>query len=345
MKYFPVIIILLFLVALAHGQPTIPSTPSVSTLTVDEDGRLVHPTTLILPDGKTLDLSEGTLIFPAGVQALLDLADTALQPGDDLPWSDLTSVPNFATRWPTWSEVTSKPNFATVATSGDYGDLSSTPTLGTMSAESADDYVPIAPRLLTDSAADESLDWQNRRLHVGEVYTVDWGQSRLIGVAPGDIRVDWLDRYLYGHWELVGTLDVHDLNITGNLNIPPGSIQPADLAPDALGAIPAGLTVTSQSSSYTWSPEANGDTLRLTTTGDVTLTLSNMQARPATVTVILIQDGSGNREIIWGGTNIRAPGGIMPTRTSTANSRDIYQFLWDGSRYHLINFLADLQDL
>ncbi|MCC5790966.1 MAG: hypothetical protein JJT75_15150 [Opitutales bacterium] len=316
------------------------------------------------------------------------------QPGDDLPWADLTDIPIYPDQQPGlvpvmdaqtgspvpgqppeiivfrdigWSTIMSPsaiwdaladvatsgdytdlsgtPTLATVATSGSYTDLDDLPTLGTMSAESAADYVAIAPRLLTDSADDESLDWQGRHLLVGPQPTVDWGSSQLIGVSPGDVRVDWLDRYLYGSWEIIGNLDVDDLNISGSLNIPAGSIQPADLAPDAVGAIPAGTTATSSSGSLTWSPEANGDVLRLTANGDVTLTLSSMQDRPASVSVIFLQDVSGSRNLTWGGTNIRAEGGTIPAPTSTANARDIYTFLWDGQAFHLTNHLQNLTNL
>lgn len=319
--------------------------------------------TLSLDESATLDLSEGTLILPSSVTTSLGLADTAVQPGDPIPWADITGVPIFPAPQPGLVPVAPTDNpialgWWLLTRSGwefipDYIDDITNLTielgnLGSMAQESADDYVAIAPRLLTDSGDDESLDWQNRRLHVGEVYTVDYGQSRLVGVAPGDVRLDWLDRYLYGHWEVVGNLDVTDLNISGSLNIPAGSIQPADLAPDAVGAIPAGTTATTQSTSYTWSPEANGDTLRITTTGDVVLSLSSnslSSSRPATLTVIALQDGTGNRALTWGGSNIRAAGGSMPSRSTSANARDIYQFLWDGQAFHLVNHILDLSNL
>lgn len=61
-------------------------------------------------------------------------ADSATSAGsaNEVPWSGVQSKPDTATRWPTWNEVSSKPNFASVATSGNYNDLSNKPSIPTV---------------------------------------------------------------------------------------------------------------------------------------------------------------------------------------------------------------------
>jgi len=63
-------------------------------------------------------------------------ADSALQPGAQIPWTD----------------VTGKPSFAAVATSGAYADLSGRPTLGTAAAANVGDFATSAQGALADTA-------------------------------------------------------------------------------------------------------------------------------------------------------------------------------------------------
>ena len=93
------------------------------------------------PDAHTQAISTIT-----GLQAALDgkataahgvLAGTALQPGDSLPWADISGAPAFAT----------------VAISGAYADLTGTPTLGTAAAAAATDFATSAQGALADTAS------------------------------------------------------------------------------------------------------------------------------------------------------------------------------------------------
>lgn len=116
----------------------------------------------------------GTLSDQADLQAALDgkatsaqgdLADTALQPGASIPWTD----------------VTGKPTFATVATSGAYADLSGKPTLAPIATSgSASDLstgtVPAARLSLTVAEL-------NTALSDGDVAT---GGGTATGTNTGD---------------------------------------------------------------------------------------------------------------------------------------------------------------
>ena len=63
----------------------------------------------------------------------------------------------------------------------------------------------------------------------------------------------------------------------------------------------------------------------------ITLTFSNPKPG-ATYTLIIKQDGTGNRTIGW--PTIRWPGGTPPTLTSVLNSVDVVTLIYDGSVYY-----------
>ncbi len=81
-------------------------------------------------------------------------------------------------------------------------------------------------------------------------------------------------------------------------------------------------TASSQSSAYTINL-ANGNVFSLTLTGTVTISFSNVPASNASsVTLFLIQDGTGSRTVVWPGSVIW-PGGTAPTLTTTASHVDM----------------------
>lgn len=71
--------------------------------------------------------------------------------------------------------------------------------------------------------------------------------------------------------------------------------------------------------------------------GNVTFTAWNNPPRNGSlVTVIIVQDGTGSRTVTWP-SNVKWSGGTAPTLTTTANKRDIFQFVWDGSNYYNVS--------
>jgi hypothetical protein len=83
------------------------------------------------------------------------------------------------------------------------------------------------------------------------------------------------------------------------------------------------LTSASTGSSYTMNL-ANGNVFRLTLTATATLAFSNVPASNfVSVTVQLVQDGTGSRTVTWPTGTIWA-GGTTPTLTLTANHVDVF---------------------
>jgi len=71
--------------------------------------------------------------------------------------------------------------------------------------------------------------------------------------------------------------------------------------------------------------------------GNVTFTAWNNPPRNGSlVTIIIVQDGTGSRTVTWP-SNVKWSGGTAPTLTTTANKRDIFQFVWDGSNYYNVS--------
>jgi hypothetical protein len=63
--------------------------------------------------------------------------------------------------------------------------------------------------------------------------------------------------------------------------------------------------------------------------GDVTLTLSNMQPG-GHYTLVVTQDSAVARDLVWPG-NVQWAGGTPPTVTATGDARDIFELLYDGT--------------
>jgi len=80
----------------------------------------------------------------------------------------------------------------------------------------------------------------------------------------------------------------------------------------------------------------------ITLEDDVKLTLTDSESTVMQrYSVILKQDATGGRIVTWG--NVKLPGGVSPVLSSSANSTDIVEFIWDGTSWHLINFIGDSQ--
>lgn len=66
--------------------------------------------------------------------------------------------------------------------------------------------------------------------------------------------------------------------------------------------------------------------------GNATLTFSNPPPAGSLVTVVLVQDATGARTVTWP-ASVKWSAGVAPTLTVTANKRDVFHFMWDGSNY------------
>ncbi len=88
-----------------------------------------------------------------------------------------------------------------------------------------------------------------------------------------------------------------------------------------------------------------GKYLRLTLTGDATLTLLSLTDSDIAhdMTVEVSQDATGGHTLTWDSSNILFPGGMVPYVSSSANATDIYEFVWNGNSYVFKNYLGDLQ--
>lgn len=58
-------------------------------------------------------------------------------------------------------------------------------------------------------------------------------------------------------------------------------------------------------------------------------------------TLVVLQDATGGRTITWP-AEVQWPGGVTPSLTSTPNSTDVFEFLFDGARY-LGSFTKDFK--
>lgn len=69
----------------------------------------------------------------------------------------------------------------------------------------------------------------------------------------------------------------------------------------------------------------NGNFITATLNGNATFTFSNAQAGAHAFTLVLTNDATAGRTILWP-ASVRWPGGTVPTRTTTANRTDVYTF-------------------
>jgi len=74
----------------------------------------------------------------------------------------------------------------------------------------------------------------------------------------------------------------------------------------------------------------NGTFVTATLTGNCTFTFSNPGNGASSFSLLLTNDGTAGRTITWP-ASVRFPSGTVPSRTTTANRRDMYTFItFDG---------------
>ena len=76
----------------------------------------------------------------------------------------------------------------------------------------------------------------------------------------------------------------------------------------------------------------NGNTQKVTLGGNRTITFANGQPG-GKYTMILAQDGGGNRTVTWP-ANTRFSGNATPTLTTTGSKTDFIGFIYDGTNYY-----------
>lgn len=87
---------------------------------------------------------------------------------------------------------------------------------------------------------------------------------------------------------------------------------------------------------------ANGNIQRLTLTGNVTgITLSNLKDGSEYI-ITCIQDATGSRTVVWG-SSVKWVGGNAPTLTTTANARDTFKFVSDGTNLYEVSRALDIR--
>lgn len=86
-----------------------------------------------------------------------------------------------------------------------------------------------------------------------------------------------------------------------------------------------------------------GNIYKLTLTGNCILTLSNPPAtgKAGSLTLILVQDGTGSRTITWP-ASVKWPNGTAPTLTTTASAVDVVQLVTVDGGTTWYGFLAGL---
>jgi hypothetical protein len=89
----------------------------------------------------------------------------------------------------------------------------------------------------------------------------------------------------------------------------------------------------SQSGAYAvdWN---NGQHQRITLTGNPTLSFTALdQGGAAKLTLVVIQDGTGGRQITWPGS-VLWPNGVTQSLANDPNAISIFSFYWDGTSYY-----------
>lgn len=93
---------------------------------------------------------------------------------------------------------------------------------------------------------------------------------------------------------------------------------------------------------YSWQPKSNNDILvaGLDALREIEILDPENTSKPITVYIKLTnEDGSGQVTF----TNISSPGGIGPSLGSESGDVDIFQFLWEGQAWVLVNAVYTIQ--
>jgi hypothetical protein len=74
----------------------------------------------------------------------------------------------------------------------------------------------------------------------------------------------------------------------------------------------------------------NGTFVTAVLTGNCTFTFTNPSSEASSFTLLLTNDGTAGRSIVWP-LSVKWPGGSVPLRTTTANKTDVYTFFTTNS--------------
>lgn len=125
------------------------------------------------------------------------------------------------------------------------------------------------------------------------------------------------------------TVSAGGASVTGNLTLAGGQIN----------AVRYDAGNSSTAVTVNWN---NGNVQRVRLTGNATLTFSNPVAG-AMYTLEVLQDGTGSRTVTWPAA-VLWDNGLTPTITTTANRKDVFVFLYNGTNYYGGTFAINLQD-
>ena len=96
------------------------------------------------------------------------------------------------------------------------------------------------------------------------------------------------------------------------------------------------ITISSGTAAVQLAAGDTGNCLKLTLTENLTsgLFFTNNPPGPCTITLRIIQDGTGGRTISNWPTACKWPGGTAPLLSTGANDIDILSFYFDGTNYY-----------
>lgn len=145
---------------------------------------------------------------------------------------------------------------------------------------------------------------------------------------PGTLTVNSTTT-LSGNTSVTGTLSVSStLSTSSNFNATSGTITGQTVL--ASGGQMRAARITQSGAGGTVS-FGTANHVRHTMTGDGTLTLSG-GVSGGVYTLEVLQDSTGGRALTWG-SGIVWPNGVEPSKTTTANRKDVYTFFYDGTNY------------
>jgi hypothetical protein len=87
---------------------------------------------------------------------------------------------------------------------------------------------------------------------------------------------------------------------------------------------------------------ANGHMGQLTLTGNAVMAAPNNLVSGTDFVLIIVQDGTGSRQITTWNSVFKWPGGVAPTLTTNASAKDVIGFISDGTNLYG-SYLNDLK--